>query len=163
MILAVLSTVPRPFPRAVRLARELQDIVGDPDLRIQYGHTPPMPSVDANWRQWYSRTELAEAIRECTTLLVHGGSGCIFEALRNGARPIAVPRLARFGEHFDDHQVQLCSRLDAAGVLVNWCDGDTARDVRNRLACLPDGHLGDRPDLRPVVWSAAHALAENRR
>jgi UDP-N-acetylglucosamine transferase subunit ALG13 len=158
VILAVLSTHPQPFPRAVRLASQLAQLRGE-ELHVQHGRTEPVPGIEARWQAWYTRAELGEAMRAASVVLVHGGSGCIFHALRVGARPFAIPRLARYGEHVDDHQLQLCGKLEAVGTIVCWMDGERAEAVQARLSRPSLGRLPERPDLRAAVWGAARARA----
>jgi UDP-N-acetylglucosamine transferase subunit ALG13 len=48
-------------------------------------------------------------------VISHAGVGSIMVALSHGKRPIVVPRLERFGEAVDDHQLQVATLLDRAG------------------------------------------------
>lgn len=45
-------------------------------------------------------------------VVTHGGTGAIIGAVKKGKKVIAVPRLARFGEHVDDHQLQLIEQFE---------------------------------------------------
>lgn len=157
MILVVLGTHGQPFPRAVRLAAQLAG--PDEELVVQHGHTPPLPDLAARWLQWCSRAELDTLIRSARIVVVHGGSGCIVHALRHGARPIVVPRLGRYREHVDDHQLQLSGRLESSGRVVVWHERETAAAVATRLErAAPDDLIAHR-DLRPAVWEAARAAS----
>jgi UDP-N-acetylglucosamine transferase subunit ALG13 len=158
VILAVCSTHWHPFPRLIRLAASLAEYKGE-ELHVQHGHTDPVPDVEAHWVQWYTRPELTEAMRAASAVVVHGGSGCIYHALRLGIRPIPVPRLTQFGEHVDDHQLQLCGTLEREGRVVTWHDGLSAQTIHERIAALSGAPMTSRPNLRPAVWEAARALA----
>ena len=57
-------------------------------------------------------------------MICHGGPGSIADAWARGLVPIVVPRLRRFGEVVDDHQVDFCRKLAGLG--------------RIRLAQAPD-------------------------
>jgi len=46
-------------------------------------------------------------MEECDLLITHAGTGAIVSALKNGKKVVAVPRLAKYGEHVDDHQMQI--------------------------------------------------------
>ena len=48
------------------------------------------------------------------------GTGTIIDAVRRGKKTIVVPRFARYGEHVDDHQIQLVSRFHEMN-LVHAC------------------------------------------
>lgn len=46
-------------------------------------------------------------------IITHAGTGVIVNALKRGKKVIAIPRLAKYGEHVDDHQIQLIKEFDA--------------------------------------------------
>ena len=52
-------------------------------------------------------TEFKNKMEECDLLITHAGTGAIVSALKNGKKVVAVPRLAKYGEHVDDHQMQI--------------------------------------------------------
>ena len=62
--------------------------------------------------------------------MTHAGVGSILTCLRLGRTPLVVPRQSRFGEHVDDHQVELTRALaDAGKVIPVWDVADAARPV----------------------------------
>jgi UDP-N-acetylglucosamine transferase subunit ALG13 len=159
VILAVLGTHERPFPRAVRMAHALRN-PADEELHVQHGHTHRVAGIDARWQQWYGPQELDEAMLSASVVVVHGGSGCIYQALNLGLRPVVIPRLARYREHVDDHQLQLPARLAEAGRVVLWAPHQAPGDVR-RIAERGRSRrlLATRGELREAVWDAAEELA----
>ena len=64
----------------------------------------------------------AERIKTCDILITHGGAGTMVDAVKLGKKVIAVPRLARYGEHVDDHQMELAARLHARNLLYACMD-----------------------------------------
>jgi UDP-N-acetylglucosamine transferase subunit ALG13 len=62
--------------------------------------------------------ELHRLIREARVVVTHAGIGSVAAALDHGRRPVVVPRLRRFGEAVDDHQVFFARRLQAAGLVT---------------------------------------------
>ncbi len=50
-------------------------------------------------------------------MITHGGTGAIIGAVKKGIKVIAVPRLAQYGEHVDDHQIQLLEQFDGMGII----------------------------------------------
>ena len=87
---------------------------------------------------------------------MHAGVGSVMISLANGKRPIVMARRREFGEHVDDHQLELARRLEASGLVTLVEDGDALREALE----------GDRPPGRMsgVPWlgrrSAAAYLAE---
>jgi UDP-N-acetylglucosamine transferase subunit ALG13 len=99
-----------------RLLRALPLVVGE-ELVVQAGESTTRPR-DARCITYVPFDELVELVRAARIVVTHAGVGTIMVALANGKRPIVVPRLARFGEAVDDHQLGLARRLDKAGFVT---------------------------------------------
>jgi UDP-N-acetylglucosamine transferase subunit ALG13 len=81
----------------------------DADVWVQFGvgHLPqPLSGAPM-----VPHAELVERMRAADVVVCHGGGGAIRDALKLGHRPIVVPRLARHGEHVNDHQLELVEAL----------------------------------------------------
>jgi len=55
--------------------------------------------------------EIAVHARAADAVITHAGVGSVLTARRAGHRPLVVARLRCYGEHVDDHQVELVRRL----------------------------------------------------
>ncbi len=60
--------------------------------------------------------ELNEAVREADVVIAHSGTGSAITAFEQGKFPVLVPRLARHGEHIDDHQLQIAIEMQRRGL-----------------------------------------------
>lgn len=56
-------------------------------------------------------TEFERYIDDCQILITHGGVGSIMGGLNKNKKVIVIPRLAKFGEHVDDHQLEVTTKL----------------------------------------------------
>ena len=68
-----------------------------------------------------SESALKNFLISSDVVISHAGVGSILNILDFGKFPILIPRLSRFGEHIDDHQLQiaaLVSKLDL-GLVIN--------------------------------------------
>lgn len=63
------------------------------------------------YQTFLDRETFAENMSRCDTVITHGGTGAIIGAVKQGKKVIAVPRLAKFGEHVDDHQLQIIAQF----------------------------------------------------
>lgn len=59
-----------------------------------------------------------EVLREASIVVCHGGTGSLITALRQGCQVIAIPRLSRLGEHYDDHQAEITEAFAARGLVL---------------------------------------------
>jgi UDP-N-acetylglucosamine transferase subunit ALG13 len=146
------SPRPRPFTivatfgtdhhRFDRLSRWLESwLAGHPDVRClaQEGYSPAPAGARAIGI--VSRTELLGLMGDADAVVGQGGPGTVLDAAVAGRIPIVVPRLARFGEVVDDHQVAFCRRMAADGrALV----AETEHQLHARL----DGVLADPATVR---------------
>ena len=59
-----------------------------------------------------TQEEFAKKMDECSTVITHAGTGVIVNAVKKEKKVIAAPRLAKYKEHVDDHQIQLVKEFD---------------------------------------------------
>jgi UDP-N-acetylglucosamine transferase subunit ALG13 len=62
--------------------------------------------------------ELNALIKSARIVVTHAGAGSVLTALAAGRRPVVVPRLRRYGEAVDDHQVEFGRSLAVAGLVT---------------------------------------------
>lgn len=151
MILVILGTSELQFDR---LLRAFETVSRDEPLFIQRGGSRFEPA-GADCVEYLEFAELVDLVRRARLVVTHAGVGSIMTALSQGKRPIVVPRLHRFGEAVDDHQLDLARRLGAADlvtVVENLEDlGDAVGgiDGESRVVIGPDQSLVD--DLRSYL------------
>lgn len=113
MIFVTLGTHHDPFPR---LIEGLAALDGQ-ELVVQYGHNPA-PANAAEAAEFMTFVEMEEHVARARIVVTHAGVGSILTCLRNGRTPLVVPRQRRFGEHVDDHQVELTRALAEQGKVI---------------------------------------------
>lgn len=72
--------------------------------------------------EFLDRDNFQKKMDECSMVITHGGTGVIITAVKKGKKVIAVPRLAKYGEHVDDHQVQLLTQFDEMSLICSCYD-----------------------------------------
>lgn len=71
------------------------------------------------------REEFSQKVDSANVIVTHGGTGTVVGALKRGKRVIAMARLSRYGEHVDDHQVQLLNEFEKAGLILTCEDSSS--------------------------------------
>ncbi|HLZ75553.1 beta-1,4-glucuronosyltransferase WelK [Phenylobacterium sp.] len=61
--------------------------------------------------------EVKALLRDASIVVCHGGTGSLITALREGCHVIAVPRLFRLGEVYDDHQLEISEAFEKRGLV----------------------------------------------
>jgi UDP-N-acetylglucosamine transferase subunit ALG13 len=100
-----------------RLLRAVDALALDEELVVQHGPSAVRPA-GARCVGFLPFDEVVEHVRRARAVVSHGGIGSVLVALAEGKRPLVVPRLARYGETVDDHQVESVRRLDEAGLVT---------------------------------------------
>ena len=101
-----------------RLLKELDRLVAGgmihDDIFAQTGASDYKPCYYA-YKEFLSHDEFNEYQEKAALIISHGGTGALIGASKKGKNIIAIPRLAQFGEHTDDHQLQIVEVLEKEG------------------------------------------------
>ncbi len=63
-------------------------------------------------KEFLPTDQFIKIIKKADKIIVHGGPGTIFLAVKYAKNmPLAIPRLAKYKEHVDDHQLFFCKYL----------------------------------------------------
>jgi beta-1,4-N-acetylglucosaminyltransferase len=125
VILVTVGMHSQPFDRLVRAADELGAIVDEPVV-IQRGASRRKTTSSTSF-DFTDEAGMAAWISRASVVVAHGGAGSILEVLNAGKPLVLVPRLKRFGECLDDHQLELVSALAEEGRAVAVLDPSAGR------------------------------------
>lgn len=65
---------------------------------------------------------MQDKLSNADIIITHAGTGIIMTGLRLGKKVIAVPRKAEYGEHVDDHQIEIVRQLSGDGIIEGVSD-----------------------------------------
>lgn len=104
-----------------RLLKAVDDLVErgiiTEEVFAQSGYSTYEPKNYA-FKQFLDRDEFAQWQEKADIVITHGGTGAIIGAVKKGKKVIAVPRLAKYGEHVDDHQLQLIGQFKEQSLIL---------------------------------------------
>ncbi len=107
-----------------RLIKAVDDIAGSgkvaEDFFVQTGVSTYKPR-NCQYVDFLDTDKYVENIQKCSVLITHAGVGSIDAGIKAGKPVVVVPRLARYGEHVDDHQTQIASAFAEKGCVL-YCD-----------------------------------------
>ena len=101
-----------------------------------------------------------EHIREARIVVSHAGIGTVMTVVAEGKRPVVVPRLHRYGEAVDDHQVPIARRLAESGLVKLVEDTEQLAAALVETPPAPaslSGEGGIAADLRAYLLQVAEA------
>ena len=115
-----------------RLFEELDGLVGTGRVRgdvfAQIGASTYEPRNFA-FEHFMDPDAFRARMAEADIVISHGASGSIMGALNAGKKVIAVARLAKYGEHINDHQVGINETLAAEGLVLAVREMDELGDA----------------------------------
>ena len=81
------------------------------------------------YKAFMDTDEFNSIMRESKIVITHGGTGTIIKAVKQGKKVLAVPRIAKYGEHVDDHQEQIVKQFIDANIIYGVMDLDELREA----------------------------------
>ena len=154
MIVVSVGTNEARFDRLLEWVASLQL---DEEVVVQHGpSTVRVP--DARCVEYLPFDDLVDLVRRSRAFVTHAGVGSIMMSLSAGRRPVVVPRLKRFREAVDDHQLPLAKRLDREGLVTL---GESAETLRRALSDAEHGFARavGATRLQRELHGYLHALA----
>lgn len=122
MILILLGTQDNSFHRLLEEVQALIDKkVITEKIIVQAGRTK-YESKDMEIHSLMPEEELKEIMKKADLVITHGGVGSIVMALKMEKKVIAVPRLSEFGEHINNHQIQIIETFNSQEFLIGITD-----------------------------------------
>lgn len=122
MIFLTLGSQKFPFNRLLmEVDRLIQEKKIADSVIAQIGYSDYQPRYFRS-QNFIEPAEFQSNLEECDFVITHGGSGTIVTALRFGKKVIAVPRLAKYKEHVDDHQLEITTAFSQANYILTVTD-----------------------------------------
>ena len=135
MILVTLGTQDKAFVRLLKaIDREIENgnIMGK--VIVQAGFTKgKYESKKMEIFELIDRDEFNELVNKCDYLITHGGVGSILTGLKAGKKVIVCPRLFKYKEHMNDHQVQIVEEFSKAGYILAFNENDDLSKIIKKI------------------------------
>lgn len=129
MILVTLGTQDKSFKRLLE-AIEKQIKLGKikEEVIVQAGLTN-FESDSMEIFDFIPYEKFDEFTSKCDLLITHGGVGSIITGLKHNKKVIAAARLEKYGEHTNDHQLQILDNFKKAGYILTLDNFDRLDEV----------------------------------
>ncbi len=154
MILVSLGTQDKEF---VRLLRDVEKAIEEGDIQeevvAQIGQTK-FTSDKMKLVDFLNEAEFSALLKEARILITHGGVGTIIHAVNAQKPVIACARLAKYGEHHNDHQLQIIERFAKMGCLIPYYDGDSLKErLKEAEHFVPNGYQSNTSNFVNLLRS----------
>lgn len=130
-----------------RLLKELDMLVEKngikEDIFAQTGYSDYKPK-NYKYKNFLDRDEFKELMEKSNKVITHGGTGAIVGAVKQGKKVIAIPRLKEYGEHVDNHQLQIIDEFKKMKFIsaVNEID-ELGEAIKNIESYVSNGYVSN--------------------
>lgn len=122
-----------------RILKEVDKLIEEDSINeevfAQIGNSNYVPR-NFQYKQFLDREEFKEYIMKSDIVITHGGTGAIMTAVKENKIVIAVPRLQKYGEHVNDHQIQIVKNFEQSNIVFPLYDidklGNAIKESRNK-------------------------------
>jgi len=118
MILVLLGTQNNSFHR---LLKEIQKNIDNGNIKedvvVQKGYTK-FESENMVLYNQLPLEEIEQLTEKADFIITHGGVGSIINSIKQNKKVIAVPRLKKYNEHVNDHQLDIIKSFNEMGYII---------------------------------------------
>ena len=122
MILVLLGTQNNSFHR---LLEEIEKNIDEGNIKeqvvVQKGYTKFKSEKMTLYNQ-LPADEIDKLIEEANLIITHGGVGSIITSIQKNKKVIAVPRLKKYKEHVNNHQIDITKKFNEEKYIVGIND-----------------------------------------
>lgn len=134
MILVTLGTQDKKFYRLLDIIQKEVDKGNIKDeVIVQAGFSSDYKSKNMKIFDLIPLKKFDKLVKECNILITHGGVGSIITGLKYNKKVIALPRLKKYKEHTNDHQVQIVNNFTNNGYILSISEDGNLEDVLKKI------------------------------
>lgn len=146
MIFVILGTQDKKFTRLLnQVDIEINNGIIHEEVIVQAGVT----KYESNKMKIYdliSMNEFKKNIKNSEYIITHGGVGAILDALKYEKKVIAIPRLKKYNEHENDHQLQIVKKFEQLGYIIGCYDTNDLGKIIKKI-----------PNFKPKKYKSNNA------
>lgn len=152
MILVLLGTQNNSFHR---LLEKIQENIENGNITdsvvVQKGYTK-FESKNMKLYNHLPLDEISQLIEKADLVITHGGVGSIISALEKDKKVIAVPRLKKYKEHVNDHQLDIIKSFSDLEYIIGLNDIEELEDaLKNVKQFQPKKYVKNTGNIISIV------------
>lgn len=119
-----------------RLLKKVDELVENgkitEEVFAQIGTSDYKPK-NYKYKEFMTQEEFNNYLDTADIIITHAGTGVIVNAIKKGKKVLGVPRLAKYGEHVDDHQIQLIKEFAEMNFISSVYDIEKIEDEMGKI------------------------------
>lgn len=118
MILVLLGTQNNSFHRLLEeVQKNIDNGIIQEEVVVQKGYTKFESATMILYDQ-LPKEEINQLIEKADLVITHGGVGSIVNSIQRNKKVIAIPRLKKYNEHVNDHQLDIIKSFNQKGYII---------------------------------------------
>ncbi|MBQ8541053.1 MAG: glycosyl transferase [Clostridia bacterium] len=117
-----------------RLLKNIDDLIEagaiTEEVFAQIGNSDYIPK-NFKYISFMSKEDFDSTVERSSLVITHSGVGTIISAISRHKPIIVCPRLSKYGEHVDDHQLEIAQYFSKMKYILMCNDGEALLDVIN--------------------------------
>lgn len=98
-----------------------------------------------------SKREYQLYLKKCDLIITHGGVGSIMDGLKNNKKVIAFPRLAKYSEAVNDHQVEIINEFKKMNYILTGKISDLDKILEDVKSFVPNTYKSNNKLFNNLV------------
>jgi len=151
MILVSVGTHTQPFNR---LLEKIDELIGKGILKekliAQIGNSTYVPK-NYEYFTFVSEKKIQELNKKANIIITQAGAGSIITALKYKKKIIVVPRLKKFNEHVNDHQVQIAKIFEKQRKVLVCYDINDLDKILRKIKKFKPKFKNEKPKMLKII------------
>lgn len=161
----IFVTVGNPHNQSMRTLLAVEELAargafGEEPIIVQSGNNPEFKPQYCRSIPFMDMETFGRHIREARVVICHAGAGSLSHVIRTGKTPVVVPRRLKYGEHIDDHQMELLEAFAARGLLIPAVEVSDLPRAIEEAAARPQLKVSLGDEGRRLVSEAIDSFLE---
>lgn len=110
------------------------NVIKGENVFAQIGYSDYIPK-QYNYERFLNKEDFISHIKGSAIVITHGGTGSIINAVKLGKKVIGIPRMFEFGEHVDNHQLEIIEQFTVSNLIHGLYDikelGSAVANIKN--------------------------------
>lgn len=134
MIFVTLGSQKFPFNRLLEEIDHLvhKKFLKSDEIYAQIGYSTYEP-IHYPFMTFLNKEEFLEIMEKSTIIITHGGTGSIINAVKMEKVVIGVPRKKEYGEHVDNHQLEILEQFSNFNLIYSVSDTKEIKDALEKV------------------------------
>lgn len=151
MIFVTVGTSKQDFSRLIReIDRLIDEKVINDEVVVQSNLCMYKPKNFVINSQ-LSKREYQLYLKKCDLIITHGGVGSIMDGLKNNKKVIAFPRLAKYSEAVNDHQVEIINEFKKMNYILTGKISDLDKILEDVKSFVPNTYKSNNKLFNNLV------------